>query len=189
MNREKIMRFEKNESQIIDAYNVLSTLATKPLNDGKKEKEEPPNNPSNSTIIDGSIFDLKLVIPTPAKTSDISAPDNKPSNVNIEDHISEFQYRIIVSLLEDSNIILGYDYAPGFSWNLLTDVGEKMSRNDIIMLLSQYIQCMDRFRSDNVTGDGDHWYWIIEGERTDIRTSIPLKLRPDKESKSPDPKD
>ena len=45
------------------------------------------------------------------------------------------------------------------------------------MMLSKYINCIEVLRTENITVKSGYWYWIIEGEKSEIRSSKPLKLK------------
>ena len=49
------------------------------------------------------------------------------------------------------------------------------SNSDVVFILSQYIGCMEKLRSENIENYGD-WYWVINGKQSEIRTAPPKKI-------------
>jgi len=44
-------------------------------------------------------------------------------------------------------------------------------------MLAQYIKCMDHKRADNVYVNLGRWYWLVDGERSNLLTSGAKKLK------------
>ncbi|HFV9215133.1 TPA: hypothetical protein ACIAHZ_004527, partial [Enterobacter roggenkampii] len=58
--------------------------------------------------------------------------------------------------------------------------------SDVVFILSQYLQCFEKQRSDNVVNKLGVWFWRVQGDSTDkvdedgmilIRTVKPKKLK------------
>jgi hypothetical protein len=50
------------------------------------------------------------------------------------------------------------------------------SNSDVLIVLSQYLNCLEKIRSDNVVQsdyDDNVWYWRVGGKQSTIRTSPP----------------
>ena len=45
------------------------------------------------------------------------------------------------------------------------------------MMLTQYLSCFEKLRADNVEQNVGYWYWVIDGERSNIKTIMPKKLK------------
>jgi hypothetical protein len=74
-------------------------------------------------------------------------------------------------------MVLGEQYKPFDDFDIFNDE-DMPSNSDVAMMLSQYINCFEILRTENVTNDRSlHWYWLIDGEKSDIRSSKPLKLK------------
>jgi hypothetical protein len=44
------------------------------------------------------------------------------------------------------------------------------------MVLSQYLNYLEKVRADNIGNNFASWYWKIDGKLSDIRTAPPKKL-------------
>jgi len=51
------------------------------------------------------------------------------------------------------------------------------SNSDVVLVLSQYMQCMEKFRADNIKEYHGRWYWVIDEEKPSRLTSLPDKLK------------
>jgi hypothetical protein len=50
------------------------------------------------------------------------------------------------------------------------------TNSDVVLVLSQYLQCLEKLRADNVMQSGGPWYWVIDGERSTRRTAPPRRI-------------
>lgn len=91
------------------------------------------------------------------------------------DAVNTFKLKLTNKVLELGNQILGDKYRPfpdfeGFNSDDLP------STSDVAMVLGQYIEEAERFRSDNVVVDSGWWYYRVDGKRSDIRSAPPSKI-------------
>jgi hypothetical protein len=42
-------------------------------------------------------------------------------------------------------------------------------------MLTQYLSCLEKLRADNVKQDFGSWYWVIDEEKSNIKTIMPKK--------------
>ena len=87
--------------------------------------------------------------------------------------------------MKDSNEFLSDEYKPFNDFREFEE--DDMPQNsDIVFILSQYLQCYEKLRSDNVQFRHSSWFWAIPGEKGDkaddngliyIRTIKPKKLK------------
>ncbi|HUW14432.1 MAG TPA: hypothetical protein VM537_32210 [Anaerolineae bacterium] len=107
------------------------------------------------------------------------------SKKNPNDAINKFKLKFINSVLSGANQLLGKDYSPFDDFKVFDE--DDMPRNsDVVLILSQYLQCFDKLHADNVALYAGDWYWILEEEPGDaasaggairIRTAAPKRLR------------
>ena len=45
------------------------------------------------------------------------------------------------------------------------------------MMLTQHLSCFEKLRADNVKQDFGAWYWLIDGEKSIIKTIMPKKIK------------
>ena len=91
------------------------------------------------------------------------------------DAINKFKINFINLVLSSANEVLQEGYRPFSNFEKFTD-DDLPSNSDVVFMLSQYINSLDKLRADNITERYDCWYWIIEGEPSDIRTAPPRKV-------------
>ncbi len=101
------------------------------------------------------------------------------------DAVNKFKLKFINTLLEQANEFLGQRYKP-FSYFALFNEDDVPQNSDIAFILSQYLQCFEKVRADNVVDKYGTWYWALEPERGEepdergfvyIRTVMPKRLR------------
>ncbi|MGV2967190.1 hypothetical protein [Paenibacillus sp. AGC30] len=92
-----------------------------------------------------------------------------------DDAINKFKLKIINPILTEANKLLTGDYKP-FSDFEQFDEDSLPTNSDTILILSQYLSCLEKIRADNITVYGARWFWMENGNRTDIRTAPPKKI-------------
>lgn len=107
------------------------------------------------------------------------------SKKNPNDAVNKFKLKFVNKLISESNTFLTEKYIP-FSDFSNFDEDDVPQNSDVVLVLSQYLQCFEKLRSDNVTIKSGIWHWKIKGERGDkldnegmiyIRTIKPKKLK------------
>jgi hypothetical protein len=66
-----------------------------------------------------------------------------------------------------------YEAVPGFAQ---FDASTLPSASDVLLIVSQYLGALEKLRGDNITMQHGRWYWVVEGETTEIMTAAPTKL-------------
>ncbi len=95
------------------------------------------------------------------------------------DALNKFKLGLIKILIADADAFLSdlghpLKYFQGFEEEVLP------TNSDALLVLSQYLSCMEKIRADNVTHTGynpEEWCWLVDGEDSDIRTAPPKKLK------------
>jgi hypothetical protein len=95
---------------------------------------------------------------------------SKPDNP-----VNKFKLSFINEKLGETNTILTGDFKPFKDFELL-DVDELPSNSDVVMVLSQYLDCLEAWRSANIHMINYRWYWKIEGKE-EIATEAPSRYR------------
>lgn len=107
------------------------------------------------------------------------------SKKNPNDAVNKFKLKFINKLVKDSNKFLSKRYKPFGDFDSF-DEDDIPQNSDVVFILSQYLQCFEKLRSDNVIIRGGKWYWEVEGDEQDdidengmiqIRTVKPQKLK------------
>jgi len=91
------------------------------------------------------------------------------------DGVNKFKLKLINKLLLESNSILGERYRP-FDDFVVFEEDDLPSNSDVTSILSQYINCLEKLRSDNIQNEYTTWYWKIDGKVSSIRTAAPKKI-------------
>ena len=85
------------------------------------------------------------------------------SKKNPNDAINKFKLKFINSVLSGANQLLGKDYSPFDDFKVFDE--DDMPRNsDVVLILSQYLQCFDKLHADNAGLYGGSWWWILDAE-------------------------
>ncbi|MFF2482727.1 hypothetical protein [Paenibacillus sp. NPDC058071] len=92
-----------------------------------------------------------------------------------DDAINKFKLKIINPILAEANKLLTEEYKP-FSDFEQFDEDSLPTNSDTVMVLSQYLNCLEKLRADNIMLYGAAWYWMKKGIRSDIRTAPPKKI-------------
>lgn len=79
------------------------------------------------------------------------------------DALNKFKLKFVNKLIAQSNDFLGHDYIP-FDDFVHFDEDDVPQNSDVVFILSQYLQCFEKLRSDNVVQQYGGWYWRVEGE-------------------------
>ncbi len=91
------------------------------------------------------------------------------------DALNGFKLKLVNKVLEMGNEVLGERYKPFPDFDTF-DSDDVPSNSDVAMVLGQYIEEAERFRSDNVTQYAGHWWYIVGGERSGVRSGPPSKI-------------
>lgn len=100
------------------------------------------------------------------------------------DGVNKFKLKFINELLSNGNKILGKSYKPLDSFEQF-DEDELPSNSDVTFILSQYLNCFEKLRADNIFRsqqyDGNkyfyEWFWIVEKKQSTIKTAPPKKIK------------
>ncbi|MGG5812395.1 hypothetical protein [Falsiroseomonas sp. CW058] len=95
-----------------------------------------------------------------------------------KDAVNTFKLKFVNSTLQKCNEIFGERYRPFEDFEAFS-TDDMPSNSDVTFIISQYIECAEKFRSDNIFQRSGYWLWRIDGEKSDqatIRTAPPRKL-------------
>lgn len=88
------------------------------------------------------------------------------------DALNPFKLKMINKVLVGANEILGNKYKPFDDFDSFEE-DDIPTNSDVTLILSQYYECMEKMRSDNINQYG---YWLINGQKSDYQTARPKKL-------------
>lgn len=102
--------------------------------------------------------------------SEISLLAKKSPN----DSLNKFKLNLINNVLETANAVLGEKYRPISGFEKF-DMDDVPTTSDVAIVLSQYMEEAERYRSDNVTMHGG-WKYVVDGAVTEIHAGPPSKV-------------
>lgn len=118
-----------------------------------------------------SIFE-KLLVQLESLHSELTILAKKSPN----DAVNTFKLKLINSTLQQCNDFFGEKNRPFAEFKTFS-MDDMPSNSDATFILSQYIECAEKFRADNVMPFGGVWWWRIENEdQPTIRTAVPKKI-------------
>ncbi len=93
------------------------------------------------------------------------------------DAVNKFKLKFINQALFEINTFLSDEYKP-FTEFTKFEEDDLPTNSDVVLMLSQYLNCMEKLRADNIvlSNDGD-WCWIVQRKISDIQTSPPKKIK------------
>ncbi|KPP82319.1 MAG: hypothetical protein HLUCCA04_06165 [Oceanicaulis sp. HLUCCA04] len=103
--------------------------------------------------------------------SEISLLTKKSPN----DGVNSFKLRLVNKVVSSANDTLKPNYLPfeDFDGFELDDVP---SNSDVALVIAQYMEEAERYRSDNVKFWQGKWVYVVGGEPSDIRSGPPSKV-------------
>lgn len=106
--------------------------------------------------------------------NEISALSKKSQN----DALNKFKLKFVNQILTESNVLLEDDYRPFTDFSTF-DENDMPTNSDVAMMLTQYLNCFEKLRVDNIRKNlnfPQYWYWIVDTKLSDSRTHPPTKL-------------
>ena len=93
------------------------------------------------------------------------------------DAVNAFKLKFINLTLEQSNALFGESYRPFADFEKFSS-DDMPSNSDVTFIVSQYIECAEKFRADNIRHRGGVWWWRIDGEEDEVtvRAAAPKKI-------------
>lgn len=88
------------------------------------------------------------------------------------DAVNAFKLKLINKCLAFGNEVLGESYKP-FDDFAAFDSDDVPSNSDVTMVIAQYLEEAERYRSDNVMMSSGWYYYKLGGEKSSIRSAPP----------------
>ena len=98
------------------------------------------------------------------------------SKKNPNDAVNKFKLKFINQTISESNELLGEEYKPYLDFDKFEEE-ELPTTSDVTMMLEQYLNCLEKLRSDNLEYSVGTYYWLVDGEISDIKTAHPQKFK------------
>lgn len=103
--------------------------------------------------------------------AEIAALSKKSPN----DAVNKFKIKLVNKILSSANDYLGERYRPIDDF-LYFDEDDMPTTSDIAVVLSQYMEEAERYRSDNVADDYG-WVYVINGKASTIAAAPPSRIK------------
>lgn len=107
--------------------------------------------------------------------SEISQLAKKSPN----DGLNLFKLKLVNKVLKSGNEILAGRYMPFDDFSQFEE-SELPTNSDVTMILAQYMEQAERFRSDNIIYHEYKWRYIVNGAPSTIEGKAPTKVGADK---------
>jgi len=91
------------------------------------------------------------------------------------DGLNKFKLKLVNKIIGEANTLLGSKYKPFDDFNLF-DENDIPTNSDVTMILGQYLNCLEKLRSDNIIQEGLKWFWVADKKTSTIRTLAPRKI-------------
>lgn len=101
------------------------------------------------------------------------------------DAVNKFKLKFINQQIAECNAVLSSKYQPFNDFEQFSE-DDVPQNSDVVFIVAQYIQCLEKLRADNVVQHTGLWYWRVKGkkgERVDdkgftlVRTARPKRLK------------
>jgi len=92
-----------------------------------------------------------------------------------DDAINTFKVKLINQVIKRANSLLSK--RKPFNDFSQFEVDNLPSNSDVVVMISQYLNSLEKLRADNIERDRRDWFWIVDGEISDIRTAEPRKIK------------
>jgi hypothetical protein len=89
--------------------------------------------------------------------------------------INKFKLELVNEKIRDANSLLADAFRPSQNFEEF-DMDDLPSNSDVVLILSQYLDALEAWRSANVHSVGYDWYWKTDDE-TQIETAPPSRYR------------
>lgn len=107
------------------------------------------------------------------------------SKGNPNDAVNKFKLKFINRQIPDCNDFLSDRDRPFDDFEQFSE-DDILQNSDVVFILSQYMQCLEKLRADNVVVRNGTWYWHGKGGENDkvdengfalVRTTRPKHLK------------
>jgi len=87
--------------------------------------------------------------------------------------MNKFKLKFINQLIEESNQFLEEKYKPFDDFKKFEE-DDIPFNSDVVLIVSQYIQCLEKFKYDNIKQKSGSWYWNLSDSQEEVKTSRPI---------------
>jgi hypothetical protein len=95
------------------------------------------------------------------------------------DAVNAFKLKLINKVIQQGNEVLTGSYRPFADFSQF-DSDDVPSVSDVSVILSQYLEQAERYRSDNVRYANGSWQYVVKGAPSGLRAAAPTKIGSEK---------
>jgi len=115
---------------------------------------------------------MKLQLQLDSSYKEISLLSKKKPN----DALNKFKLKFLNNILTRANELLNEKYKPFDDFEKF-DEEDIPSNSDVVFIMAQYLDCLEKLRCDNIDRDGmGYYHWKIYNKKSNIRTKRPTNL-------------
>jgi len=97
------------------------------------------------------------------------------SKKNPDKAVSAFKVKYANMVLEQATKVLG-ESSPDLGFTHF-DLDDLPTSSDVVLIISQFVECAEKIRCENIEKSFDGWYWRNDSEITHIITNPPKGVR------------
>ncbi|GJM16892.1 MAG: hypothetical protein DHS20C13_22190 [Thermodesulfobacteriota bacterium] len=91
-----------------------------------------------------------------------------------EDAVNKFKLKFINGIIERANNLIGKEFMPFPDDFEAFNVDEMPTNSDVVFIFANYLKSLEKFKRNNIKYSDGNWYWVVNGEKSKIRTSKPM---------------
>lgn len=114
-----------------------------------------------------SIDDIEQLEKTIGQLKAIHGEMSLLSKKSQNDAVNEFKLGMINKVISSANAVLGTNYRPFEDFEAF-DVDALPSNSDVVFVIAQYLEEVERYRTDNVVYSDYKWVYLIDGKPSEI---------------------
>jgi hypothetical protein len=88
---------------------------------------------------------------------------------------NKFKLKLVNKVIASGNTLLGGRYKPFDDFSQFDDA-ELPTNSDVTMILAQYIEQTERFRSDHVIYREHKWQYVVDGELSGVEAKASTQV-------------
>ena len=91
------------------------------------------------------------------------------------DAVNAFKLRLINKVIEAGNAVLVQAYRPFLEFEKF-EIDDVPTNSDVTLILNQYMEQAERYRSDNVVWKDGSWKYMLDGVASNVKAAAPSLL-------------
>lgn len=80
------------------------------------------------------------------------------------DAVNKFKLKFINQQIAECNAMLSARYRPFDDFDQFSE-DDIPQNSDVVFIVAQYLQCLEKLRADNVVQRAGTWYWKVQGKK------------------------